>query len=53
MELPVQPVINQRPFSVLGWLLAAVILLLVVLSYLKYKKKPAMADWYQQTTSHL
>jgi hypothetical protein len=37
IELPTQPVVNQKPFAIGGWLLAIAVLLLIALAY-----------WYEQ-----
>jgi uncharacterized membrane protein YbhN (UPF0104 family) len=38
MYVPRQPLVNQRPWSVVGWLLAFVILLLIIYSYFAVSK---------------
>lgn len=42
ISLPVQPVVNQRPWLITGWLLAAAFLLIAACIYFSHKKSTAL-----------
>ena len=44
INLPRQPVVNQRPWLIAGFLLVLIILLMAACSYYAYKKRSALPD---------